>query len=31
MFELGNGSRYVISAAELELWNWHVFIDTGWQ
>lgn len=31
VFELGNGSRYVISAAELELWNWHVFIDTGWQ
>ena len=30
VFELGNGSRYVISAAELELWNWHIFIDTGW-
>jgi hypothetical protein len=31
VLELGNGDRYVISRAELELWNWHVFIDAGWQ
>lgn len=31
VLEFGNGSRYVISRAELELWNWHVFIDTGWR
>ena len=31
VFELPNGHRHVASVEELELWNWHVFIDTGWQ
>jgi hypothetical protein len=29
VLELGNGHREVRSFADLELWNWHVFIDTA--
>lgn len=28
-FEFGNGDTVVRSQQDLELWNWHVFIDTG--
>lgn len=29
VLELGNGHREVRSFADLELWNWHVFIDSA--